>query len=312
MNKTGKILIVLSSVLSLVLIGSSAFAQAQFFDEPFAPSPVRSETPTAETVCEYRAGAFNTFEASWLIGHQITDTQGGYLGEVSSLVIDNTNGRISLVVLSDVPHIGNKPLPIPFGSIMRVGENTFEFNPGNMAIWMASPGYSDTYVYTVTRGPSNSGFFGMPSAITPAWVADIYRHYGQEPYWTQKGEQPLKDLELYQSTKLMGAKVQTPKGEEVANVNDLVIDSSDGHIVFTVLSDIPEKSDALVAVPFGDLSRTSDNIFVVNTTRDQLASAPSFDEAADLSNLKFAQDVYRYFGQHPCWTEGEGEVNQSN
>lgn len=305
MNKTGKILIVLSSVLSLVLIGSSAFAQAQFFTEPFAPAPVRSETPTAETVCEYRLGAFNTFEASWLIGHQVTDTYGGYLGQISSLVIDHTNGRIALVVLSDVPNLGNKPLAIPFSSITRVGENTFEFNPGEMMIGVASPGYSDPYVYAVTRGPGQSDFYGMPSAITPAWVADIYTHYGQEPYWTKMGEQPLKDLELYQSTRLMGARVQTANGEEAGMVNDLVIDSPDGHVVFIVLSDIAGRSDLFVAVPFGDLSKTGDNMFMVNTTRDKVASAPSFDESADLGSLKFAQDDYRYFGLHPCWTESE-------
>ena len=157
--------------------------------------------------------------------------------------------------------------------------------------------WDDEDLNTVTHGSSNSKYFGIPSVITPQWVAAIYRRFGQEPYWTQKGEQPLKDLELYQNTKLMGAKVQTPKGEEVARVNDLVINSSDWHIVFVVLSDIPEKGDALVAVPFADLSRTGDNIFVVNTTKDQLRSAPSFDEASDLNNLKFAEDDYGYFFQ---------------
>lgn len=301
MKKTEKFVVVLASVFCLVLLGGSVFAQG------FVP-PVPEMFIPPQTIFEYQANGWNTFEASWLIRHQITDTQGGYLGEISSLVIDNTNGRIALVVLSDVPHIGNKQLAIPFGSIMRTGDNTFEFNPGEMAIEMASPGYSDPYVYTVTRGPSASEFYGMPSAITPAWVVGIYRHYGQEPYWTQKGEQPLKDLELYQSTKLMGAKVQTPKGEEAGKVNDLVIDSPDGHIVFIVLSDIAEKGDALVAVPFSDLSRTGESVFVLNTTRYQLVSAPSFDEITDLSNLRFAENVYRYFGQHPYWMEGAGAV----
>ncbi len=310
MNKTGKVLVVLGLAFCLVLMGGSAFAQITL---PFSPAGNKLETPTSQPAfCEFPARGLNTYEASWLIGHQVTDTQGGYLGEISSLVIDNANGRIALVVLSDVPHIGGKPMAIPFSSIMRTGDQTFEFSPGEMAIEMSSPGYSDSYVYTVTRGPGASEFYGMPSAITDGWVAGIYRHYGQEPYWTQAGEQPLKDLELYQNTQLMGAKVQTPKGEETGKVNDLVIDSLDGHVVFVVLSDIAEKGDALVAVPFVEISRTGDNVFVVNTTRDQLVSAPRFDEAADLNNLKFAQDDYRYFGQRPCWTESEAEENQSN
>jgi len=298
MNKIGKILVMLGFVFCLILLGGSAFA------EDFVPPEPEMFIPP-QAICEYRPGAFNTFEASWLIGHQVTDTESGYLGEISSLIIDNTNGRIALVVLSDVPNLGNKLLAIPFSSVTRVGENTFEFNPGKMAIGVVSPGYSDPYVFAVTGGRSNSEFYGMPSAITPAWAADIYKHYGQEPYWTKGGEKPLKDLELYQSTKLMGAKVQTAKGEEAGMVNDLVIDSPDGHIVFLLLSGVAGRSDLLVAVPFGDLSKTGDNMFTVNTTREELTYAPSFDETADLSNLTFARDVYRYFGQHPCWTEGE-------
>ena len=314
MKKTGKILVLLSSVLSVALLGCLPFT-----------TPPEGGGPTHK-VFEPGAGGFNTFEASWLIGHHMSDTQNGYLGQISSLVIDNTNDRIALVVISDVPYLGAKELAIPYGSITRVSEYTFKFNPGDnsisagifnsggrMPVEMVNPGafWDDEDLYTVTHGPSNSKYFGVPSAITPEWVAYIYRHYGQEPYWTQKGGQPLKDLELYQNTKLMGAKVQTPKGEEVARVNDLVINSSDWHIVFVVLSDVPEKGDALVAVPFVDLSRTGDNIFVVNTTRDQLRSAPSFDEAADLNNLKFAEDDYRYFGQPPCWTGDKGGVSQS-
>lgn len=222
-------------------------------------------------------------------------------------MIDNTNGRICLVVLSDVPNIGDKQLAIPFSSIMRTGENIFEFNPGDMVIPVA-PGTYDPYVYYLTWSPGTSELYGVPSKIDLEWVSYLYQHYGQEPYWTRKGEQPPKDLELYQSTKLMGGKVQTPNGEELAHVNDLVIDSSDGHIPFVVLSNVAGRGDTLLAVPSNDLSRTGENVFVLNPTRYQLVSAPSFDEITDLSNLRFAENVYRYFGQHPYWMEGAGAV----
>ena len=61
----------------------------------------------------------------------------------------------------------------------------------------------------------------------------------------------------------------------------------------------------MVAVPFGMLSRNGEDVFVLNSTKDQLASARSFDELADMDNLTYATDVYRYFGQQPYWTEGE-------
>jgi sporulation protein YlmC with PRC-barrel domain len=295
MNKTEKIVMALVSVFCLVLLGSSAFAQ------PFAPAGGPEMCVPPQTCFNHQATGWTTFEGSWLIGHQVTDTQGGYLGEISSLVIDNTNGRIALVVLSNVPNIGGKHLALPFSSIMRTGENIFEFNPADLVIPVAS---GDRYVSYLTSAPGVSELYGVPPKIDLEWVSRLYQHYGQEPYWTQAGEQAPKGLSLYQSTKLMGAEVQTPKGEEVAQVNDLVIDSANGHIVFVVLSDIAGRRDTLLSVPFSALSRRGDNVFVLNTTKNQLASAPRFNEVADLGNLRFAENVYRFFGLRPYWTEG--------
>jgi sporulation protein YlmC with PRC-barrel domain len=222
------------------------------------------------------------------------------LGEISSFVIDNTNKRVALVVLSNVPNMGGRHLAVPFSSIMRAGENIFEFNPGDMVIPVAS---GDRYVDYLTSAPGVSELYGVPPKIDLEWVSRLYEHYGQEAYWTQAGEKAPKDLALYQSTKLMGAKVQTPKGEEVAQLNDLVIDSANGHIVFVVLSDIAGERDTLVSVPFSALSRKGDDVFVLNTTREQLASAPRFNELGDMNNLRYAENIYRYFGQHPYWKE---------
>jgi sporulation protein YlmC with PRC-barrel domain len=298
MDKTAKILVTLASVFCLVLLGGSVLA-----DE------YSQEFPGGTVGAIYEPmGQFDTFEASWLIGHYVTDAHAGSLGQISSFVIDNTNGRIALVVLSDVPGLGHMELAMPYDSIMRTGSNTFEFNPGDMVIEVAPESlgnwaYQDPYLYTVTRGPSDSEFFGLPSTITPEWVADVYRHYGQAPYWTLTGEKPLMSLELYDSGKLMGAEVETPKGEAVAEVNDLVIDSFGGHIAFVVLSNVAGRGEDLVAVPFGALSTEGGNVYGLNCTRDQLASARSFDEGTDMNNLKYATDIYMYFGLEPYWTD---------
>jgi sporulation protein YlmC with PRC-barrel domain len=299
MNRIEKILIVLALVFCLVPFGSSVFAQgsARQWAQRF---------PEGTVGAMYQPSGWDTFEASWLIGYQVTTPREGYLGQISSLVIDNRNGRIALVVLSRVPNLAGEELAIPFSSLTRTGENTFEFKPGRMEIGVPGPFSTDPYVDAITRASGDSELYGIPSKIDPDWVSYIYRHYGQEPYWTEKGEHPMKAFDLYENTRLMGAEVRTTKGEEVGNVNDLVVDSSDGHIAFVVLSDIVGRGDTLVAVPFGALSRTGENVFVLNTTRKQLASAPSFNGHADLSNLSYAENVYRYFGLQPYWTEGGG------
>ncbi len=295
MNKTEKVLFVLGSIFCLVLLGSTAFSQGY-----------SSEFPTGTFAPAYQPMEWNPYEASWLIGHHVRTTTNGALGQISSLVIDRANGRVALVVLSDVPNIGGEALPIPYGSITNIGENTCDFNPGSMEIGLA-PGagylYEDPTVYALTYHPSWSEFYGLPSVMDAAWLDKIYRHYGQPPYWTEGGAQPPSSMELFETHKLMGVKVQLRDGNAAGRINDFVIDPADGRIAFLVLSDVSGRSTELVAVPFGILSARGGDVFVLDTTQEQLASARGFDESNDLNSTRWAGDVYRYFGQQPYWTE---------
>jgi len=292
MNKTERILVALGSIFCLVLLGSSVYAQGY------------NELPEATVGAIYQPMGWDTYEASGLVGHRVTTKEGGDLGQISSsLVVDKTNDRIALVVLSDVPKLGAELLAVPFSSIVRTGQETFQFSPGDMEIGVAS-GFSDPYIEAVTRYSSTSEFYGLPVVMDDAWLTDIYRHYGQVPHWTEKGEQSHMSVELYESTSLMGAGVQLPDGEAAGQINDFVIDSSDGHIAFLVLSEVPGRETSLIAVPFSALSSSGENGFVLNTSREQLALASGFEESSDLNNPRWAEDVYRYFGQQPYWTEG--------
>ena len=299
MYKTIKVLIALSSVFCLVLLGSSAFAEDY------------NEFQRATVGAIYQPMGLDTFEASWLIGHHVMTKENGDLGQISSLVIDKTNDRIALVVLSDVPSLGAEPLAIPFSSVVRIGQETFEFNPGDMEIGVATsidatnPALSDPYIRTVTQYPSYSRYYGLPSVMDAAWLSDIYRHYGQVPYWTEEGEHMAKALELYESNGLMGAEVRLPNGEEAGRINDFVVGSSDGRVAFLVLYDVPGRETSLIAIPFNSLSIRGENDLVLNTTRDRLALSYDFDASADLNNPRWAGDVYRYFGVEPYWTEQE-------
>jgi sporulation protein YlmC with PRC-barrel domain len=296
MNKIKKSIMALAFAFCLVFIGSGAFGQGY---------PEESSGTMAGAT--FQAGRLDTFEGSWMVGHWVRSPVYAYIGQISGFVIDNTNGRIALVVLSDVPNLGAQELAIPFSSIIRTGRDSFQFDPGDMVI-PATTDMKDPVLSYLTWAPSTSYLYGIPSKIDLAWISHIYQHYGRNPYWTEEGmkSKGTMEFEFFESTELMGARVQTSQGEEVARVNDLVIDSSGGHITFAVLSDVAGRGDYLVAVPYGALSRCGEHVLNLNATRDQLTSAPSFDEHADMSNLAYAADVYRYFGQQPYWTEGEG------
>ena len=101
----------------------------------------------------------------------------------------------------------------------------------------------------------------------------------------------------------MGATVQSKDGKAVARIDDLVIDSKNGRVALLVLDQVPGRGHSQLAVPFGDLSM-SGSVFALNSTEDRLAAAPGFDEFVDTNNSQKAEDIYKYFGLQPYWTEG--------
>jgi PRC-barrel domain len=110
----------------------------------------------------------------------------------------------------------------------------------------------------------------------------------------------------YEVSGMLSECLETPQGAYLGTISDFVADSN-GRIEFAIVQvGFPEVSgeSKLVAVPFSALSRPEGKNYVLNTTREKLVSAPRFNENKDLSNHKFAERVYRYFGLQPEWTEG--------
>jgi hypothetical protein len=175
--------------------------------------------------------------------------------------------------------------------------------------------YEDPYADHLYWHRSIVALSAIPSTIDPLWADSVYRYYGKMPYWTE-GRTPHPDIISYRTATpsllqslfmesrapvLMGAMVQSKNEKVTARINDLVIDSRDGRVAFLVLDGVPGRTEQ-VAVPFSELSM-SGHAFVLNTTQEQLATAPSFNKLADMKNLRYAEDVYKHFGQQPYWTE---------
>jgi len=289
-----KTMILLALVCSFAFIGTTALAQVRWGHEPGPGLGWSQNYGPGEggSACRiYQPTAWDPFEASWLIGHLVDSSWAGISGQISDLVIDRANDRIALVILSDVPHMGNARIAIPYGALQRIGENSFQLNFGDDESSQVPPGFMYPSLY------------GIPSRMDSSWVTGVYADYGQTPYWTEAGMKPLSELSLYEADKLIGAEVQTPENKEVAQINDLVINTSDGVVALVVLSNVPGKADTLTAVPFSLLSKSSEKTYVLGTSEDKLAAAPSFNEETDMNNVKWAQDDFRYFGQQPCWSE---------
>jgi sporulation protein YlmC with PRC-barrel domain len=300
MNKTVRIL-TLVSIFSLFLFGSSTLALTWVKAEAGGINP-----PTG----------WDRYEASWLIGQRVYSPVGGELGQIDNLMIDSTDGHIALVILSGVQGFGAEFVAAPFSALERTDENTFQLNFGDQDISIPPSYFEDPYAYQLYEWRGIVGLSTIPSTLDSLWAESVYQFYRQTPYWTE-GKVPHPDILCYRTTGpsilqsllmgktgpvLMGATVQSKNGKVSSMIDDLVIDSEDGRAAFLVLDHVPRRGDSQVAVPFGELSM-SGNVFVLNTTGDRLASAPSFNADADMNNLKWARSDYRFFGQQPYWVK---------
>ncbi|OGP78015.1 MAG: hypothetical protein A2V86_15020 [Deltaproteobacteria bacterium RBG_16_49_23] len=119
-------------------------------------------------------------------------------------------------------------------------------------------------------------------------------------------EMRLKNGETSEVNKLFGALVQSPQGEYLGTIAD-VVTGPEGRIAFAVLSYwVSDDTQMRVSVPFGALSCEKLNC-LLNAGKEALVSAPAFVSEEDLSVPKTAEDIYRYFGVQPYWTEEEAE-----
>jgi hypothetical protein len=106
-------------------------------------------------------------------------------------------------------------------------------------------------------------------------------------------------------SKLLGTIVKGPQGEDIAVIADFMKDSV-SRAAFFILTygaeDEYGQGARTVAVPSNILSCGEENC-VLNIARERLDSAPVFTSKEDFAEQRMAEDVYRYFGLQPFWTD---------
>ena len=120
------------------------------------------------------------------------------------------------------------------------------------------------------------------------------------------GEEMAKGFNRpYGLDEIVGSSVRNLQGDYLGRIADLVIDTH-GRIAFAILAHggFLRVGETSVAIPFEALTFDREgNHFALDITRERLNSAPSFT-MKDLTSEQWADDVYRYFGHQPYWTEG--------
>jgi hypothetical protein len=103
----------------------------------------------------------------------------------------------------------------------------------------------------------------------------------------------------------VGKEVKNTQGDFLGTVRDFVSDSQ-GRVSFAIVGHggFLGFGETKVAVPYSALTYDKEKeYFTCNISKDRFASAPEFKDEAVLQDKAFAEEVYRYFGQQPYWTE---------
>jgi len=107
----------------------------------------------------------------------------------------------------------------------------------------------------------------------------------------------------YRSSNLIGMEVRNPEGEELGEIEDLVIDMESGKIRYAALSfgGFLDIGDKLFAVPINALLLKHDeeeNYFVLDVDKEKLETAPGFDSDScpDFGNAKWSAGVDKFYG----------------
>ncbi len=109
------------------------------------------------------------YETNSLIGAEVKNPSGAMLGTIREFVIDR-DGRVVFAILS---HEG-KEIAVPFTALMISGMKP----EGTDIVLNANEG-------KIEAAPA---FDRMKATGDRGWATEVYRYFGQQPYWTTEEE----------------------------------------------------------------------------------------------------------------------------
>ena len=111
---------------------------------------------------------------------------------------------------------------------------------------------------------------------------------------------------ILSASTLCGDPVVNDAGENLGQIEELMIDLENGRVAYAVLSfgGFLGIGDKLFAIPFEALELdAAHHRFVLDVPREKLEKAPGFDKSQwpDFADPRFGQEVYRYYDISTYW-----------
>ena len=117
----------------------------------------------------------------------------------------------------------------------------------------------------------------------------------------------------HRASKIIGTKVRNPRGEDLGDVKELVLNPNTGDLSYAVVSfgGVLGLGDKLFAVPWKALRLDErQGVFVLDVAKDRLKHAPGFDPDRwpDMANAQWNTDVHRFYGKRYSGSAQSGRI----
>ena len=108
------------------------------------------------------------------------------------------------------------------------------------------------------------------------------------------------------ASSMIGTDVINPKGDDLGDIKEVVIDPSTGKVAYAVVSfgGFLGLGEKLFAIPYSAFEYDADqNKYVLNVNKERLEDAPGFDADnwPSMAEEKWNRDVYKYYDREPYW-----------
>lgn len=246
--------------ISVLLIAASpawASSQAHPRGQDARPANAHVQTTTVERQVTQR-----DMRVSNLLGKDVQDVNARSIGQVKDLVIDTRDGRVSHVVLSagGFLGIGDKLTAIPADAIAGVVDN------GKLVLDMPK-----------------SRLQSYPQFDSDQWPDWNARGHGLEAASDRSNDegQARAAARYRRASQLLDAKVTTPDGKDLGQIDDMVVGLGDGRVRYGVarFDRGLMKGDKRVVVPVDAVHPDGNGNLVVAASRDELQAAPAFRQS---------------------------------
>jgi len=152
----------------------------------------------------------------------------------------------------------------------------------------------------------------MNKRILIMFVAMAFIAFGFAPGALAGGMDKSMSTDAKDVSAWVGKDVRNPQGEDLGDVKEFVRDKG-GEISLVIISHggFLGFGGKNVAVPYSAFSfNESENHAVLDVTKEQIANAPEIGADENLTDRAFAEEVYRYFGERPFWTDMGGAADE--